>query len=68
MPMAGKRTDKKGLQPVLLSGGSPQTAKGDGTEPVAAYLAAMPGWKAAVGRELDAIIGATLPDVRKGVR
>jgi len=30
---------------VLLSGGNPQIAKGDGDEPVQAYIRAMPGWK-----------------------
>jgi hypothetical protein len=32
-------------KPVLLSGGNPQIAKGDGDAPVQAYIAAMPGWK-----------------------
>lgn len=53
---------------VLLSGGNPQIPKGDGPEPVAAYLAAMPGWKQDVGRRLDALIERTVPDVRKAVR
>jgi hypothetical protein len=35
---------------------------------VQAYLDAMPGWKGDVGRLLDAIIIATVPDVRKAVR
>ncbi len=54
--------------PVLLSGGNPQIAKGDGPEPVAAYLAAMPGWKQDVGRRLDALIEQAVPDVRRAVR
>ncbi len=54
--------------PVLLSGGNPQIPKGDGPEPVAAYLAAMPGWKQDVGRALDALIVRVVPDVRKAVR
>lgn len=54
--------------PVLLSGGNPQIPKGDGPEPVAAYLAAMPGWKQDVGRHLDALIERAVPDVRKAVR
>lgn len=29
---------------VLLSGGNPQIAKGDGDAPVQAYTAALPGW------------------------
>lgn len=54
--------------PVLLSGGNPQIPKGDGPEPVEAYLAAMPGWKQDVGRRLDALIERAVPDVRKAVR
>jgi hypothetical protein len=54
--------------PVLLSGGNPQIAKGEGEAPVAAYLAAMPGWKQAVGRRLDALIAATVPGLRKAVK
>ena len=54
--------------PVLLSGGNPQIAKGDGDEPVQAYIAAMPGWKSTVGRRLDSLIVEALPDVRKAVR
>lgn len=52
----------------LLAGGNPQIAKGDGDEPVRAYIAAMPGWKRAVGERLDAIITRTVPGVRKAVR
>lgn len=54
--------------PVLLSGGNPQIPKGDGVEPVNAYLAAMPGWKQDVGRRLDALIEQAVPDVRRAVR
>lgn len=54
--------------PVLLSGGNPQIAKGDGDAPVQAYIAAMPGWKHAVGRQLDELIAATVPGVRKAVK
>ncbi len=52
----------------LLSGGNPQIAKGYGDEPVQAYIAAMPGWKRAVGVRLDAIITATVPNVSKAVK
>ena len=52
----------------LLTSGSPQIAKGDGDEPVQAFIAAMPGWKGAVGRRLDALIVANLPNVQKAVR
>jgi hypothetical protein len=54
--------------PVLLSGGNPQIAKGDGDAPVKAYIAAMPGWKRDVGRRLDALISRTVPGVRKAVK
>ncbi|MCU4181915.1 DUF1801 domain-containing protein [Bosea sp. BH3] len=53
---------------VLLSGGNPQIAKGDGDEPVQAYIAAMPGWKSELGRRLDALVVRTVPDVRKAVK
>jgi hypothetical protein len=52
----------------LLSGGNPQIPKGDGDEPVRAYIAAMPGWKSEVGRRLDELIVAHLPKVQKAVR
>ncbi len=52
----------------LLAGGNPQVPKGDGDAPVQAYLDAMPDWKADVGRRLDALITAAMPDVVKGVR
>lgn len=54
--------------PVLLSGGNPQIAKGEGDGPVQAYIAAMPGWKSDVGRRLDALIEAAVPRVRKAVK
>ena len=60
--------DAAGAQPVLLSGGNPQIAKGDGDAPVQAYVAAMPGWKSGLGRRLDALIVRHAPDVRKAVR
>ena len=52
----------------LLSGGNPQVAKGDGDAPVQQYIAAMPGWKREVGRRLDALIGRSVPGVRKAVK
>lgn len=55
-------------QPVLLSGGNPQIAKGDGEAPVQAYIDAIPGWKRDAARQLDALITRTLPDVIKAVR
>ena len=53
---------------MLLSGGNPQIAKGDGEAPVQAYLAAMPGWKRDLGKQLDALIVRTIPEVKKAVR
>jgi hypothetical protein len=55
-------------KPVLLAGGNPQIAKGEGDAPVQAYIAAMPGWKRAVGRRLDELIVRTVPGVRKAVK
>jgi hypothetical protein len=55
-------------QPVLLSGGNPQIAKGYGDAPVQAYIAAMPGWKRDVGRRLNALIARTVPGVHKAVK
>ncbi len=65
----GKPAGRDAAQPVkLLSGGNPQIAKADGDAPVQAYIAAMPGWKREVGRQLDALITRTVPHVRKAVR
>jgi hypothetical protein len=76
--MAGKTTktvEKKAAtkavasaEPVLLSGGNPQIAKGYGEAPVQAYIAAMPGWKSNLGTRLDALISAAVPGVRKAVK
>ena len=52
----------------LLSGGNPQITKGDGDAPVQAYIAAIPGWKRDVGRQLDALIMRTVPKARKAVK
>ena len=60
--------EHSGGQPVLLAGGNPQIAKGDGDAPVQAYIAAMPGWKSELGRRLDDLIVRNLPDVRNAVR
>ena len=63
-----KRTDPRPDAPRLLSGGNPQVAKAHGDAPVRAYLAAMPGWKAEVGRRLDALVTAAVPGVHKAVK
>lgn len=62
--MAVKRTKK----PVLLAGGNPQIAKGEGDGPVQEYIAALPGWKQEAGRALDALVTRTVPGVRKAVK
>ena len=54
--------------PKLLSGGNPQIPKGDGDEPVQAYLDALPEWKGPAGRRIDAIVVENVPDVRKAIR
>lgn len=76
--MPGKRPapkrSKKAAQPpkagkvVLLSGGNPQIAKGDGDAPVQAYIAAMPGWKSELGSRLDALIVKAVPRLQKAVK
>jgi len=55
-------------KPRLLAGGNPQIPKGQGDGPVQAYIAAMPGWKSDLGRRLDALVVATVPDVHKAVK
>jgi hypothetical protein len=64
--MAKKKSAKP--EPVLLSGGNPQIAKGYGDAPVQAYIAAMPGWKRDLGRRLDALIVRAVPGVQKAVK
>jgi hypothetical protein len=68
-PSKKRSKASKGLsKPALLAGGNPQIAKADGDAPVQAFIAAMPGWKRDVGQRLDALIGRTVPKVRKAVR
>ena len=78
--MAGKASSKStkvarktavkrvAAKPVLLSGGNPQIAKGEGDAPVQAYIAAMPDWKSDVGRRLDTLIVRIVPGVSKAVK
>ncbi|MFD0683247.1 DUF1801 domain-containing protein [Actinomadura fibrosa] len=69
MPNSKKDADRKsGSGPKLLSGGNPQIPKGEGDEPVQAYIAAMPGWKRPIGERLDRLIVRTVPDVHKAVK
>lgn len=63
-----KKPSKVVGESVLLSGGNPQIAKGDGDAPVQTYIAAMPGWKGDIGRLLDALVVRTIPGVQKAVR
>ncbi len=53
---------------VLLSGGNPQIAKAAGDAPVAAYIAALSGWKRDLAKRLDALIVRTVPGVHKEVK
>ncbi len=70
--MAKKVAKKAGKRPAVkpkrLAGGSPRIAKGDGAAPVAAYIAAMPGWKRDIGKRLNAIITRAAPHARKAVK
>ncbi|WP_436794912.1 DUF1801 domain-containing protein [Actinospongicola halichondriae] len=52
----------------LLSGGNPQIPKGDGDEPVQAYLDAMPEWKGTIGRHLDGLVREVVPEAVRAVR
>jgi hypothetical protein len=67
-PRKAKTQPGKTGEPVLLSGGNPQIAKGYGDAPVQAYIAAMPGWKRELGRRLDALVTRTVPNVHKAVK
>jgi len=55
-------------KPKLLSGDNPQIAKGDGDAPVRAYIAAIPGWKRDVVRQLDEVIMRAMPGASKAIR
>lgn len=52
----------------ILSGENPQIPKGKGNKPVQAYLDAIPGWKQAAARRLDALIERVVPGVQKAVK
>lgn len=64
-PAMAKKSSKK---VVLLSGGNPQIAKGDGDAPVKAYIAALSGWKRAMCERIDAVVVRSVPGVRKAVK
>jgi hypothetical protein len=55
-------------KPKLLSGGNPQIPKGDGDQPVQAYITAMPEWKHDIGRRIDELVERVAPEVQKAVR
>ena len=54
--------------PRLLAGDNPQIAMGYGEAPVAAYLAAIPGWKQDIARRIDRLVTEAVPGVRKAVK
>ncbi len=53
---------------VLLSGGNPQIAKGDGDAPVQAYITALAGWKRDLCKRLDGLVARSVPNLRKAVK
>ena len=59
---------RQGEKTMLLSGGNPQIAKGEGDAPVQAFIAAMPDWKRDIGRWLDTLIVRSVPRVQKAVK
>ncbi len=64
-----KRHQPRPAAPVkLLSGGNPQIPLGHGDETVQTYIAAMPGWKRAVGELLDRLITRAVPKATKAVK
>jgi len=65
---APRAPDGDAAAPRLLAGGNPQIPKGEGDAPVQAWIAAVPGWKQACARRLDALVVAALPGVRKAVK
>ena len=66
--MISKASTKVAKKPVLLAGGNPQIAKGEGDAPVQAYIAAMPSDKRELGRRIDELVVRTVPNVRKAVK
>ena len=66
--MSSRPTRRPTVPVRLLAGGNPQIPMGLGSAPVQAYLRAMPGWKRAVGRKVDALVTRIVPDVTKAVK
>jgi hypothetical protein len=67
-PKRKKPAARKAGKPALLSGDNPQIPKGEGDAPVQAYIAAIPGWKRNVARQVDRLVVRTVPGVRKAVK
>ena len=67
---SSKPASKRAKKVKLLSSGNPQIAMADGDAPVQAYIKAMPGWKSAIGKRLDALIERNVPkgELRKAVK
>jgi hypothetical protein len=63
-----KKTMVRGKKVVLLSGGNPQIAKGDGNAPVKAYIDALADWKHDLAKRIDALIVKAVPGVKKAVK
>lgn len=55
-------------KPTHSSSTNPYIPKGDGDDAVQAYISAMPGWKSALGKQIDTTVEKAFPDVRKQVR
>lgn len=69
MAITGKKAASPAAPgPRLLAGGNPQIPKGEGDGPVQAWIAAVPDWKRDAARQLDALIVAAVPGVRKAVK
>lgn len=66
--MVSPPSRRPAAKPRLLSGGNPQIPMADGNAPVQAYIRAMPGWKRAVGRKVDALITRAVPGIKKAVK
>ncbi|KZY35489.1 hypothetical protein A3731_17330 [Roseovarius sp. HI0049] len=55
-------------KPTHSSSTNPYIPKGDGDAAVQAYISAMPGWKSALGKQIDEVVEEAFPEVRKQVR
>jgi hypothetical protein len=65
-------TKPKPRTPVRRTTARPRTpvrsAKPDGDAAVKAYIAALPGWKKAVAKRIDALIEREVPNVRRAIK